>query len=131
MEVIIEKFNLCDIKSLIESCQCQILTLDTIQRILSGDFNFRFIVNVEYSLIYTKIYLGKFSDVPECYVRMFAVLSFLKAFIKSFKSDNFENQQESLYLIDLGIVMASGFQETEPLTLYADFLHEQIGLLIK
>lgn len=130
MEDIIDKFDLCDIASLIDSCNCQILTMDVIKRILSGDKSAKFIVNVEYKLIYHKVYLGKFSEVPEYYVRMFAVLSFLRAFIKSFQVEDIESFQESLYLVDLGIVMATGFQETEPLTLYADLLQDLIGSLI-
>ena len=114
MEDLINKFNLCDIEPLIESCNCQILTMDVIKRILSGDTSAKFIVNVEYKLIYNKIYLGKFSEVPEFYVRMFSVLSFLKAFIKSFQAEDTESLQESLYLVDLGIVMAPFLEILKP-----------------
>ena len=127
MEEIIQKVILCESETMIEVCNIQSITVNTIKSILNGDFKDKFAVNVEYSLIYQKIYLGKFNEVPEYFIRMFALLSFLRAFIKSFKTEDSGDLQESLFIVDLGIVMASGFQETEPLTLFADYLHDLIG----
>lgn len=112
---------------LLKQCQCRLVTLDLINDIKSGKEINKLKIDVEYDLIYQKLYIGKWHEVPEIYREMFVILSILKSYAKGIKAESQENLLEALFLADKGIIIGSDVRQCKLLKEIAENLHNILG----
>jgi hypothetical protein len=112
---------------LFQQCQCRLVTRDLINDLKNGKEINELKIDVEYDLIYQRLYIGKWDEVPENYREMFVILSILKSHIKGQKSEDKEDLLESLYLADKGIIIGSDTKYCELLKEIAENVHEILG----
>lgn len=114
-----------DIEQLFKDCNCKLVTINTINDIKSGKFDSNKLkISVEYDLIYQKLYIGPYHEVPDKFRKLFVILSILKSFIASKESSDL---QDSLFVADLGIIIGAELEECDLLKELAENLHRSIG----
>jgi hypothetical protein len=112
---------------LFQQCQCRLVTRQLINDLKNGKEINELKIDVEYDMIYQRLYIGKWDEVPENYREMFVILSILKSHIKGQKSEDKEDLLESLYLADKGIIIGSDTKYCELLKEIAENVHEILG----
>lgn len=116
--------------SLIKFCRNQLLTVEDVVSLKSKlDWRIKLKINIEYDLSYDKLYLGPWSQVPEEHRRMFQVLSFLKSYciVVDLTNQTLENLLNALHVLDIGIIVETGSEESDLLSVFAQQLHEIMG----
>lgn len=117
-------------QNLIRFCKVQLLSPEGIAKLKTeDDWRLTISINIEYDLGYDKLYHGQWNEVPEEYRRMFQVLSFLKAYcmVKNQKDHDLDWLMKALHVLDVGIIIGSGLDESHLLTEFAELLHELLG----
>lgn len=117
-------------ESLLQSCKIQLITLSDIARLkVEDDWKLELKINIEFDLAYDKLYLGAWNEVPEDFRRIFQVLSLLKAFciVRKWKDYDLETMLKAMRVLDVGIIIGSGLEESSLLTEFAQLLHEFLG----
>lgn len=117
-------------ESLFRFCKVQLLS-DISKSLLKveDDWQLELKINIEFDLAYDKLYLGSWNETPKEWRKMFQVLSFLKAFyiVRNQKDCDLERLLKALKVLDVGIIMGSGLEESELLSQFAQMLHEFLG----
>lgn len=116
--------------NLIRFCKNQLLTSEDVDSLKSReDWLTGLKINIEYDLSYDKLYQGAWSEVPEEHRRMFQLLSFLKAhcIVKDQTNRSLNHWLKALHVLDVGIIVGNGSDESALLTEFAQLLHEIIG----
>lgn len=81
MEEILEYVPRLSIDSdLLTKCNINTLNADEIKLLkeLKDDWKIQLKISIEYEILYDKLYIGPYYKVPECYKKMFLLLSFFK-----------------------------------------------------
>jgi hypothetical protein len=81
MEDLLSYVNKIEVdENLIKSCHLHLMTLQDFRSFIEmkDDWRLHLKISIEYDVLYDKLYIGSYSDVPDDYKRMFLILSFLK-----------------------------------------------------
>lgn len=72
---------------LLEKCNINLLTVDEINLLkdLKSNWKMQIKITIEYDILYDKLYIGPYYQVPDDYKRMFLVLSLFKVSLHRFK----------------------------------------------
>lgn len=121
-------------ESLIKFCKVILLSpLDIARLKVEDDWQLELKINIEFDLAYDKLYYGVWTEVPEEFRRMFQILSFLKAYctVKNQKDNDLKTFLKALHVLDVGIIIGSGLEESNLLIEFAELLHDYLGKTLK
>ncbi|KAG5683742.1 hypothetical protein PVAND_013007 [Polypedilum vanderplanki] len=114
-------------EDLIKSCRMQVMTIEDFKvfQNLKDDWHISLKISIEYDILYDKLYIGSYSDVPDDYKKMFLILSFYKAFgILRSNCNKLDDLIEAIRILDVGIMIGCNLENCHLITEFTQKVHD-------